>query len=194
MQSSNLTGKPFMNNIPKQTPEIFAILSRGNFISSNGSRGKLFDVISHEDNYNLLKAFFSHTGYTLEAGHNYYYFSQPEEANLIIEKKLEQFAYYIDVMDFFSSMDLKPTVGTRYRVTQIAEECFSNERLKQKIYALSRREKMVDKVTEIANDLAQAGFFEQEDEDTFKVMDAIHYLEQVITLITIEDDGEQKNP
>jgi hypothetical protein len=183
-----------MDNIPKQTPEIFTILSRGNFISSNGSKGKLFDVISFEDNYELLKEFFSHTGYTLERGHNYYYFSQPEEPNISIEKKLEQFAYYIDVMDFFSSMDQKPTVGTRYRVTQIAEECFSNERLKQKIFALSRREKMVDKVAEIANDLAQAGFFEQEDEDTFKVMDAIHYLEQVITLITIDDDGEQKNP
>ncbi|MBT1701740.1 condensin complex protein MksE [Chryseosolibacter indicus] len=181
-------------NVPKQTPEIFAILSRGNFISSNGSKGKLFDVISYEDNYNILKEFFSHTGYTLEQGHNYFYFSQPEEANLIMEKKLEQFAYYIDVMDFFSSMDTKPTVGTRYRVTQIAEECFSNERLKQKLYALSRREKMVDKVAEIAGDLAQAGFFEQEDEDTYKVMDAIHYLEEVISLITIEDDGEQKNP
>lgn len=181
-------------NIPKQTPEIFAILSRGNFISSNGSKGKLFDVINYEDNYSILKEFFSHTGYTLERGHNYFYFSQTEEANMIIEKKLEQFAYYIDVMDFFSSMDSKPTVGTRYRVTQIAEECFSNERLKQKIYALSRREKMVDKVAEIAGDLAVAGFFEQEDEDTFKVMDAIHYLEEVISLITIEDDGEQKNP
>ena len=53
---------------------------------------------------------------------------------------------------------------------------------------------MVDKVTENANDLALAGFFEQEDEDTYKVMDAIHYLEEVISLITIEDDGEQKNP
>ena len=183
-----------MNNIPKQTPEIFSILSRGNFISSNGTRGKLYDIISYEDNYELLKQFFSHTGYTLERGHNYYYFSQPDEPNMTIEKKLEQFAYYIDVMDFFSSMDQKPTVGTRYRITQIAEECFSNERLKQKIFALSRREKMVDKVAEIANDLAQAGFFEQEDEDTFKVMDAIHYLEQVITLITIDEDGEQKNP
>jgi len=183
-----------MNNIPKQTPEIFAILSRGNFISSNGSKGKLFDVIGYEENFDLLKQFFSHTGYTLERGHNYYYFSQQEEANLVIEKKLEQFSYYIDVMDFFSSMDLKPTVGTRYRVTQIAEECFSNERLKQKIFALSRKEKMVDKVAEIANDLAQAGFFEQEDDDTYKVMDAIHYLEQVISLIIIEEDGEQQNP
>ena len=183
-----------MNHIPKQTPEIFAILSKGNFISSNGSKGRLYDVISQEQNFELLKQFFSHTGYTLEHGHNYYYFSQQDEPSQVIEKKLEQFAYYIDVMDFFSSMDQKPTVGTRYRTTQIAEECFSNERLKQKIFALSRREKMIDKVAEVANDLAQAGFFEQEDEDTYKVMDAIHYLEQVITLITIEEDGEQKNP
>jgi hypothetical protein len=182
-----------MNNIPKQAPEIFTILSRGNFISSNGSKGKLYDVISFEENYNVLKELFSHSGYTLEHGFNYYYFSQPDEINVSIEKKLEQFAYYIDVMDFFSSMDQKPTVGTRYRVTQIAEECFSNERLKQKITALSRREKMVDKVADIANDLAQSGFFEQEDEDTYKVMDAIHYLEQVLSLITIEEDGEQKN-
>lgn len=183
-----------MINLPKQTPEIFSILSRGNFISSNGSKGKLFDIISFEGNYELLRQYFSHTGYMLERGHNYYYFSQPEEPNMVMEKKLEQFAYYIDVMDFFSSMDLKPTVGTRYRITQIAEECFSNERLKQKIFALSRREKIVDKVAEVANDLTQGGFFEQEDEDTYKVMDAIHYLEQVISLITIEEDGEQKNP
>ncbi len=183
-----------MNNIPKQTPEIFSILSRGHFISSNGSKGKLYDIITYEDNFALLKELFGHTGYTLEHGHNYYYFSQPDEPNISIEKKLEQFAYYIDVMDFFSSMDQKPTVGTRYRITQIAEECFSNERLKQKILALSRREKMVDKVAEVANDLALSGFFEQEDEDTYKVMDAIHYLEQVITMITIDDDGEQKNP
>jgi len=179
-----------MNSIPKQAPEIFSILSRGHFISSNGSKGKLYDIISHQENYPALKELYGHTGYVLERGHNYYYFSQPDELTQTVEKKLEQFAYYIDVMDFFSSMDQKPTVGTRYRVTQIAEECFSNERLKQKIIALSRREKMVDKVSEIAGDLAQSGFFEQEDEDTFKVMDAIHYLEQVISLIIIEEDGE----
>lgn len=182
-----------MSKIPKQAPEIFGILSRGQFISSNGSKGRLYDIISFEDNFTTLREVFSHTGFALEHGHNYYYFSQPDEPNQSIEKKLEQFAYYIDVLDFFSSMDKKPTVGTRYRITQIAEECFSNERLKQKIMALSRREKMVDKVADVADDLAQAGFLEQEDEDTYKVMDAIHYLEQVISMITIEEDGEQKN-
>lgn len=178
--------------IPKQTAEIFSILSKGNFISSNGSLGRLFDCINHEDNFKILKEYFSHIGYNLEKGHDYYYFSQDDETNTILEKKLEQFAHFIDVMDFFSCMDIKPVAGTRYRVTQIAEECYANERLRQKIFALSRKDKLTDKVTEIAGDLTQAGFFEQEDEDTYKVMDAIHYLEHIISLITIEEDGEQK--
>lgn len=181
-------------NIPKQTAEIFAILSKGNFISSNGSRARLFDTISHQDNFKALKEYFAHIGYHLESGHNYFYFSQPEETNTIMEKKLEQFSHYIDMLDFFSCMDTKPSAGTRYRVTQVAEECYTNERLKQKIFALSRKDKVTDKVTEIADDLTAGGFFEQEDEDTYKVMDAIHYLEQVISLITVYDDGEQKNP
>ena len=180
-------------NIPKQTTEIFTILSKGSFISSNGSQTKLFDVINHEDNFKLFKEYFSHIGYVLEQGHNYYYFSQEEESNLSMEKKLEQFAHYIDLMDFFSCMDVKPVAGTRYRITQIAEECYANERLRQKLFALSRKDKLTDKVMEVAGDLAAGGFLEQEDEDTYKVMDAIHYLEHIITLITIEDNGEQKN-
>jgi hypothetical protein len=179
-------------NLPKQTAEIFSILSKGNFISSNGSQGKLFDVIHHEDTFNLLKIYFGHIGYEMERGHNYFYFTQ-EEANTLVEKKLEQFAHYIDIMDFFSCMDTKPVVGTRYRVTQIAEECYANERLKQKLFALSRKDKLTDKVAEIADYLSAGSFFEKEDEDTYKVMDAIHYLEHIISLITIDDDGAQTN-
>ena len=179
--------------IPKQTAEIFQILSKGNFISSNGSQARLYDCISHEENFKVLKEYFAHIGYHLESGHNYYYFSQQDETNTNMEKKLEQFAHFIDVMDFFSCLDVKPVTGTRYRVTQIAEECFANERLRQKIYAISRKDKLTDKVIDVAGSLATGGFLEQEDEDTYKVMDAIHYLETIISLITIDDDGEQKN-
>jgi hypothetical protein len=180
-------------NVPKQTAEIFSILSKGLFISSNGTAGKLFDVMHEEDNFNALREYFSHIGFKLESGFNYYYFSQEEESNTVIEKKLEQFANYIDILDFFSCLDNKPVTGTRYRVTQVAEECYANERLKQKIFALSKKEKLADKVTEISDYMAASGFFEKEDEETYKVMDAIHYLEQVISLITIDDDGEEKN-
>ncbi|WMJ75119.1 hypothetical protein RCC89_18405 [Cytophagaceae bacterium ABcell3] len=179
-------------NIPKQTAEIFGLLSKGQFISSNGSNGKLFDVLHDEENFRVLKEYFGHIGYTLESGYNYYYFSQKGEQNMVLEKKLEQLASFIDLLDFFSCLDSKPVPGTRYRVTKVAEECYANERLKQKIFALSRKEKLADKVTEAADSFCSAGFFEKEDEETYKVMDAIHYLEQVIMLITIEEDGEKK--
>ena len=180
-------------NIPKQTAEIFNILSKGYFLSSNGMYGKLYELIELEDNAKILKEYFGHINYQLEKGYNYYYFTQEEETNTIIEKKLEQFAHCIDVLDFFSCMDIKPVAGTRYRITQIAEECFANERLRQKLFSLSRRDKLTDKVMEVVGDLTVGGFFEQEDEDTFKVMDAIHYLEQIISLITIEEDGKNQN-
>lgn len=177
-------------NLPKQTAEIFNILNKGLFISSNGSNRKLFEVMEEEQTFMLLKEFFSHIGFTLEAGYNYYYFSQAEENNIAVERKLEQFANYIDIMDFFSCLDYKPVPGTRYRITQVAEECYSNERLKQKIYSLSKKDKLVDKVAEISEYMATSSFFEKEDDDIFKVLDSIHYLEQVISMITIDEDGE----
>ena len=183
-----------MINIPNQTAEIFSILSKGHFLSSNGTNGKLYDMMDQEENFLILKEYFGHINYQLEKGNNYYYFSQEEESNTNVEKKLEQFAHYIDLLDFFSCMDNKPVPGTRYRVTQIAEECYANERLRQKLFALSRRDKLTDKVFEVISDLTSGGFFEQEDEDTYKVMDAIHYLENIISLITIEDDGKNENP
>ena len=180
-------------NIQKQTAEIFNILNKGSFISSNGSYGKLFDVLHEEENFNLLKEYFDHIGFQLETGHNYYYFSQQDEITVNIERKLEQFSHFIDVMDFFSCLDTKPVPGTRYRVSQVAEECYANERLKQKIHALSKKDKLVDKVTEGADYMASSSFFEKEDEEIYKVMDAIHYLEQIISLITINEDGEHKD-
>jgi hypothetical protein len=183
-----------MIHLPKQTSEIFSVLSKGNFISANGSLGRLYDVIHEEAHFKALKDYFGCIGFYLESGYNYYYFSQEEESNAIMEKKLEQFAHYIDIMDFFSCLDSKPVVGMRYRATQIAEECYANERLKQKLFALSRKDKMTDKVVEIADYLVAGFFFEKEDDEAYKVMDAIHYLEQIISLITINDeDGEAQN-
>src|ERR1700712_5747177 len=118
--------------LPKQTGEIFTILSKNNFISSNGSNWRLYDLIREEGNYKILKDYFGHINFSLEAGHNYFYFSQPVETGIAAEKKLEIFSNYIDILDFFSCLDTKPTPGTRYRPTKVAEECFSNERLKLK--------------------------------------------------------------
>lgn len=181
-----------MNNIPKQTAEIFNILNKGLFISSNGGYARLYEVLSDETYHAALKEYFSHIGFRLETGYNYFYFSQEEENATNVERKLEQFAHFIDILDFFSCLDNKPVPGTRYRISQVAEECYANERLKQKIFALSRKDKLMDKVSEIADHLANSGFLEKEDEELYKVLDSIHYLERIISMITIDDDGEDK--
>jgi len=179
-----------MSNIPKQTAEIFNILTKGLFISSNGSQARLYEILNDELHHTVLKDYFSHIGFSLETGYNYFYFSQADESAGTIERKLEQFAHFIDILDFFSCLDSKPVPGTRYRISQVAEECYTNERLKQKIFALSRKDKLIDKVAEIADYLANSGFLEKEDEELYKVLDSIHYLEQIISMITIDDDGE----
>jgi hypothetical protein len=176
--------------IPKYTQEIFQTLAKGQFISSNGAHGRLYDLMKDEEVFRDLKEYFSYIGFHLESGFNYFYFSQEEEIASNVEKKLEQFAHYIDVLDFFSTLDHKPLPGTRYRTTKVAEECYANERLKQKITTLSKKDKLADKVSEVADFMTSASFFEKEDEETYKVLDSIHYLEQIISLITIKDDGE----
>ena len=65
-------------NLPKQTHDIFAIMARGHFISSNGSRdnmGRLYDIINNPDNFDRLQAYFNVIRYNIERGNNYFYFS-----------------------------------------------------------------------------------------------------------------------
>ena len=51
-------------NLPKQTHDIFAVMARGNFISSNGSRdgmNRLYDIINNPEN--IMKFFDCRAGY-----------------------------------------------------------------------------------------------------------------------------------
>ena len=76
-------------NLPKQTHDIFAIMARGHFISSNGSRdnmGRLYDIINDAENFDRFQAYFNVIRYNIERGNNFFYFSKINEANSIIEK------------------------------------------------------------------------------------------------------------
>ena len=60
----------------KQTAEIFEILSKGGFISSDSTNPnirQLYTVI--EDNQSELYDFFAAINFILESGNEYYYFS-----------------------------------------------------------------------------------------------------------------------
>lgn len=182
--------------LPKQTHDIFAIMARGHFISSNGTKdgmNRLYDIINDSENFENLQAYFSNIRYRIERGNNYFYFSKIDEAPSIIEKKLETFEKYIDIVDLFASMDNKVTIGSRFRTGEIAEECIANVRLKQKLQKipLYRSETLHNKVREICDLMSRDSFLEREDEmsETYKVLDSYTYLLDVINAIAIYEEG-----
>lgn len=187
-------------NLPKQTHEIFAIMARGHFISSNGQKdnmSRLYDIINNPENFDRLQAYFNVIRYNIERGNNYFYFSRINEANSIIEKKLETFERYIDVVDLFASMDNKVTIGSRFRPSEIAEECNANVRLKQKLQKIPmyRSETLLNKVRDICELMARDSFLELEDEQTesYKVLDAYSYLLDVINAIAIYEESNDES-
>jgi hypothetical protein len=184
--------------LPKQTHDIFGIMARGHFISSNGTKdgmNRLYDIISDPDNFENLQNYFSHIRYRIERGNNFFYFSKVDEAPSAIEKKLETFEKYIDIVDLFASMDNKITIGTRFRTGEIAEECIANVRLKQKLQKipLYRSETLHNKVREICDLMSRDSFLEREDEqsETYKVLDSYTYLLDVINAIAIYEEGAE---
>jgi hypothetical protein len=182
--------------LPKQTHDIFGIMARGHFISSNGTKdgmNRLYDIISDPDNFENLQNYFSHIRYRIERGNNFFYFSKVDEAPSAVEKKLETFEKYIDIVDLFASMDNKITIGSRFRTGEIAEECIANVRLKQKLQKipLYRSETLHNKVREICDLMSRDSFLEREDEqsETYKVLDSYTYLLDVINAIAIYEEG-----
>jgi hypothetical protein len=181
--------------LPKQTHEIFSIMARGHFISSNGTKdgmSRLYDIINNPDNFEDLQSYFNVIRYRIERGNNFFYFSKIDEANSIIEKKLETFEKYIDIIDLFASMDNKITIGSRFRPSEIAEECNANVRLKQKLQKipLYRSETLTNKVREICELMSRDSFLEREDEvsETYKVLDSYTYLLDMINAIAIYEE------
>ena len=183
--------------LPKQTHEIFSIMARGHFISSNGNKdnmGKLYDIINNSENFENFQEYFNIIRYKIERGNNFFYFSKMEENNSIIEKKLETFEKYIDIIDLFASMDNKITIGSRFRPTEIAEECNANVRLKQKLQKipLYRSETLSNKVREICDLMTRDSFLEKEDEvsENYKVLDSYAYLMDMINSIAIYEEPQ----
>lgn len=65
--------------LPKQTHDIFAVMAKGHFISSNGTKdgtGRLYDVINNPENFDNLQEYFLQIRYRIERGNNFFIFQK----------------------------------------------------------------------------------------------------------------------
>ncbi|MEO7313827.1 MAG: hypothetical protein ABIW47_01485 [Ginsengibacter sp.] len=191
-------------SVPKQTGEIFELLSKGQFICSNSADiriSKLFDVIDDSDNYELLYDYFKSINFILEKGDEYYHFSRKEE-KVDLERKLDIACKWIDIVDFFKTFDNSFASGYSFSPSEINVKISVDAVLKSKADGVRAALKIDEKtpyheiVLKIIDALLKDSFAEMENEilKTYKVLSSFKYLEELINTINIPEGVQDEIP
>lgn len=187
--------------VPAQTSEIFKILSKGQFISSNSSDktiNTLYNVIEEDENFEILYEYFLNINFALEKGDEYFYFSRPEN-KVDLENKIETAFRWIDIIDFLKTFDNSFSAGYRFTPSDILVRIKTDAELETKLDGLKKytdKEKHLDILDKILKKLIDETFIELENDIThqYKVLASFKYLEQLILTINIPDEVKNEIP
>ena len=187
--------------VPVQTANIFKILSKGQFISSNSSDkniSNLYNIIEDDENFDNLYDYFININFVLEKGDEYFYFSRPEN-KIDLEKKIEKAFEWIDIIDFFKTYDNAFSAGYRFSPSELLVRIKTDAELETKLEGLKKhtdKTKHQDILDKILKRLMDDTYIELENEIThqYKVLASFNYLEQLILTINIPDDVRNEIP
>lgn len=190
---------------PRQTGEIFEILSSGQFICSNSADtriSKLYDLIDDNEKYELLYDYFSAIGFLLEKGDEFYYFSRKNESKVDLERKLETACKWIDILDFFKTFDNAFVSGYSFTTQEIVVRIKVDAVLKSKADGLRKVFRLEDKIpydeviVKVIDNLCKDGFAEIENEilKSYKILSSFKYLEELVTNINIPEEVQNEIP
>lgn len=188
-----------MMKVPEQTADIFKILSKGQFISSNSSNktiSDLYNIIDSEDNFENLREYFKQINFILERGDEYFYFSR-NETKIDLENKIERAYKWIDIVDFLKTFDNSFGSGYRFSPSEILVKIKLDAELETKLEALNKNaEPQQDILDRILKTLTDDSFIELENERTgqYKVLAAFKYIEQLILTINISGEAQNEIP
>jgi hypothetical protein len=191
--------------VPRQTGEIFELLSKGQFICSNSSDSrisKLCEILDDPENFETLYDYFYSINFILEKGDEFYYFSRKNESKADLERKLETACKWIDIIDFFKTFDNAFASGYSFSPARIAVEISVQAVLKNKADGLKGVLKLDEKTPyhEVANKIVELickeGFAESENEilKSYKVLSSFKYLEELINNINIPEEVQHEIP
>lgn len=180
-------------SVPKQTSEVFEILSKESFICSNSSDDKLrklYTII--DENFEELYEHFITISFILEKGDEYFMFTRKEN-RADLERKLEAAFKWIDILDFFKTFDNAFGSGYRFTPFNILAKLSVDTDLKNKLENLKKyaggKEKYAEIIDKILDLLMKDNFIERENEITnsYKALASFNYMEQLILSINIPE-------
>lgn len=179
-----------------RTAEVFEALNRGGFICSNavkpGGRDLYRYVEEHEER---LSGTFAEIGYRLEPGNNYYYFSRDAEETQGKERKITKALRWLDILAFFTTYRKDLCRGARITPHEIAGQLDINSALKDQLAELQKtqgKKNYAEQLDALFSELRREGFIELENEttQTWKLLDAWDYMEQMVMAVNIFEEGE----
>ena len=177
--------------------EVFEVLSRGGFICSNAVRPGGRDLYRYaEENEEHLAGVFAEVGYQLETGNNYYYFSRPGEDSQSRERKITKALRWLDTLAFFTTYRKDLCRGARITPHEITAQLEINNSLKDQLAGLRRggaEKNHTEQIDALFAELRREGFIELENEttQTWKLLDAWDYMEQLVMAVNISDEREE---
>jgi len=192
-------------SVPRQTAEIFELLSKGQFICSNSADiriSKLFEIIDNSETYEELYDHYFSINFILEKGDEFYYFSRKDESKADLERKLDTACRWIDIVDFFKAFDNSFASGFSFSPSEITVKISIDAVLKSKADGVRNTLKLDEKtpyheiVFKIIESLNKDGYAEIENEilKSYKVLSSFKYLEELINNINIPDEVQHEIP
>lgn len=192
-------------SVPRQTGEIFELLSKGQFICSNSADpqiDRLFEILDDKENFEALYDHFYSINFILEKGDEFYYFSRKNESKVDLERKLEAACKWIDIVDFLKTFDNAFGSGYTFSASGIAVKVGVEAVLRSKADGLKTILKMEDKtpypdvVNKIVDTLCKEGFAELQNEilKSYKILSSFKYLENLINNINIPEEVQNEIP
>lgn len=184
------------------TSEIFEILSKGQFISSNTSDAnirQLYNEIDENNNFENFYDYFIEIKLILERGDEYFYLSR-KESKVDLERKLKKALQWIDILDFLKTYD--NSFGSGYRnftSSDIFVRTNVDAELKSKLDALKQyfnASKPLEIIDEMLKTLQNDRFIEVENSitESYKVLAAFGYLENLVATINITEEIDHEIP
>jgi len=183
-------------NLPKQSKEIFEILSRGNFLCENSPvrlERDLYQACERE--FGGHYDFFEHLGFYLIREDGYFYFSKELSASAK-EDKLHMILEYIDLVELMLQFSASFGVGFRTTVGELSDAVGSNSVLKNSIDRLkniSKPQTLHAQCAKVFEKFKKGGFMalEDEHEERYIVLSSYHYIETFLNAIQVSSTQEE---
>jgi hypothetical protein len=135
----------------------------------------------------------------LERGDEYFMFTR-EENKTDLERKLEAAFRWIDILDFFKTVDQSFSAGYRFTPSDILVKLSVDVNLKNKLEGLKKyaagKEKHAEILDKVLDLLRKDNFIELENEiaNSYKTLASFHYLERLILSINISESAKNEIP